>query len=68
MKRIIIADKMIEYRQKNQITQKELAAQLGVCHQAISKWERCENYPDIIFLPSIAKILNCSIDDFFVSY
>jgi len=67
MKRIIISEKIIEYRQRQQITQKELAQMLGVCHQAVSKWERCESYPDIVFLPSIAKLLSCSIDDFFTS-
>ncbi len=67
MKRIVIAEKIIEFRKEKQLTQKEFASLLGVCHQAISKWERSESYPDIIFLPCIAKLLSCSIDDFFES-
>jgi len=67
MRRIIISEKIIEYRQREQITQKQLAKRLGVCHQAVSKWERCESYPDIVFLPSIARLLSCSIDEFFIS-
>lgn len=68
MKRIIIAEKLINYRKEKRLTQKEIARLLGVTHQAISKWERYENYPDIIFLPSIARLLNCTIDDFYENY
>ena len=66
MKRIVIAEKIVEYRRNRQITQKEFANLLGVCHQAVSKWERYESYPDIIFLPLLARLFSCSIDDFFV--
>lgn len=68
MKRIIIAEKLINYRKEKGFTQKEIARLLGVTHQAISKWERYESYPDIIFLPSIARLLNCTIDDFYENY
>ena len=39
---------------------------LGVSAQAISKWEREECYPDITFLPELAALLLCRVDDFFV--
>lgn len=62
----IIADKLKEWRQKNNITQKDLALRLGVTFQAISKWEREECYPDILHLPVIAEVLECTINDLFV--
>lgn len=63
--KIAIAKKIKEYRQKNQITQKQLSKLLGISPQAISKWEREQGYPDITMLPLIAELLDCSINHFF---
>ncbi len=52
-----------EYRRVHQLTQTELAELIGVSPQAISKWEREICYPDLFLLPSIAKLLQVSIDD-----
>lgn len=38
-------------REKNKITQNQLAEALGVSDKAISKWETGESYPDITLLP-----------------
>ncbi len=63
--KIAIAEQIKEYRRKKQITHKELSELLGISPQAISKWEREQGYPDITMLPFIAKLLGCSISDFF---
>ena len=65
MKTITISEKIRKYRKENSLTQKQLGQLLRVSAQAISKWERCECYPDIAFLPSFAEILGCSVNDFF---
>lgn len=65
MKKILIAELIKNYRYKNNLTQSEFGKLLGISPQAISKWEREECYPDITFLPEIAKLLDCSIVDFF---
>ena len=44
---------------------KEFGKLIGVSAQAIRKWEQNTCYPDIIFLPHLARILNCTTDDFF---
>ena len=64
MRRIIVSEKIREYRLKNRLTQEDFGKLLGVSAQAISKWEREEYYPDITFLPDIAELLACSINDF----
>ena len=66
MKKVIISEKIKEYRRKNHITQEEFGRLLGISAQAVSKWEREECCPDITFLPDIASLLLCSICDFFV--
>ena len=45
------------------LTQEEVATHLGVSFQSVSKWERCDGYPDIELLPSIANYFNISIDE-----
>ena len=49
-------------RQKNQLSQEELAELLGVSRQAVSKWELGEGYPEVEKLLLISKKLNVSLD------
>lgn len=44
-------------RKEKQLTQKDLAEQLGVTDKAVSKWERGLNCPDISLLTKLASIL-----------
>ena len=55
--------KMIkEIREKNHLTQKDLADKYGVTYQAVSKWERGQNLPDISLIREISRDFNVSID------
>ena len=44
---MILADKITEERKKNGWSQEELANQLGVSRQAVSKWESARAVPDL---------------------
>lgn len=50
-------------RKEKDMTQVELADLLNMSHQAVSKWERGESFPDIGTLPRLAEIFDVSIDD-----
>lgn len=65
MKRINISKRIREYRNANNLTQEQLGELVGVSAQAISKWEREVCYPDITFLPILAEMLSCNVNDFF---
>ena len=52
-----------ELREKNHMTQAELAERLGVSDKAISKWETAKGYPDISLLEPLASILGVSITE-----
>ena len=44
---MILADKIAELRKKNGWSQEELAGQLGVSRQSVSKWESAASIPDL---------------------
>ena len=52
-----------ELRAKKGITQQELADQLYVTRQCISRWEQGKTLPDINNIEKIADVLECSIND-----
>ena len=49
-------------RKEKNLTQKQLADMLGVTYQAVSKWERGLNIPDISTLKEISRIFNVDMD------
>lgn len=51
------------YRQRNELTQKQLANILYVSDRTVSKWERGAGYPDIDTLKRIAQLLDLSLDN-----
>ena len=57
-----LGNKLKKLRTNAGLTQKDLADQLHVSFQTVSKWENDENEPDIATLRELAKLYNCSID------
>lgn len=52
-------------RKEKGMTQEELANRLGVTFQAVSKWENSKAAPDVLLLPLLADIFDCTIDALF---
>ncbi|MBR3736477.1 MAG: helix-turn-helix domain-containing protein, partial [Lachnospiraceae bacterium] len=52
-----------ELREKNRITQRELAEKLGVSDKTVSKWETAKGYPDITLLEPIAEAFRISVTE-----
>ncbi len=50
-----------ELREKNKITQVQLAEKIGVSDKTVSKWETGKGYPDITLLEPIADALRVSV-------
>lgn len=50
-------------RQRNNVTQEQLANALYVSPQAISRWESEICYPDIELLPTLSDFFNISVDE-----
>ena len=51
------------YRRERDMTQKDLAAQLGTTQIQISRYENDVICPRPVKLPKLAAILGCTIDD-----
>ena len=62
---MVLAVNIQKYRKKCLLTQEELAEKLGVTFQAVSKWENAKSAPDISFLPIMADLFGCYIDELF---
>ena len=58
-----IMDNITKKRKEMGISQKELAALVGVSESAISKWKTGDNEPSMKNLKKIADVLNCSMSE-----
>lgn len=61
----ILASNILKYRREMGLSQEALAAKIGVTFQAVSKWETAKSAPDIGFLPQLADVFQCNVDDLF---
>ncbi len=52
-----------ELREKNKMTQLQLAEKLGVSDKTVSKWETAKGYPDITLLEPIADVFKISVTE-----
>ena len=59
---MILADKIINLRKKAGMSQEELAYQLGVSRQAVSKWEGAQSIPDINKIIDMSTLFGVSTD------
>ena len=60
---IRIGNKIRELRKKHRLTQEQLADNIGVSFQAVSKWENDIALPDISLIPVIANYFGVSTDE-----
>ena len=60
-----MGQKIKQLRHKAGLTQEQLAEQLGVSAQAVSKWENAATLPDITLLPALSGVFGVSIDELF---
>ena len=52
-------------REKQRITQRQLAEKLNVSEKAVSRWETCRGYPDITLIEPLANALGVSVIELF---
>lgn len=58
-----LGSRIAQKRKSLSFTQEELAEKLGVSPQAVSKWENDLSCPDIALLPTLAKVLDTTVDE-----
>lgn len=58
-----IGRRIARLRLERGLTQEQLAREIGVSAQAVSKWENDQNYPDISLLVPLSQILGTSVDE-----
>ncbi len=60
---IEVANRLVNLRKQNNLSQEQLAEKIGVSRQAVSKWERSEASPDTDNLILLARLYNISLDE-----
>ena len=58
-----VGERIKKYREKQNLSQDELALKIFVSRQTISNWETNKSYPDIKSLIMLSNIVNVSLDD-----
>ena len=58
-----LGTKIAEYRKLKGMTQEQLAIQLNVTSQAVSKWENDLSIPDLPILIELSNIFNVTLDE-----
>ena len=65
MNQEIIGKFIVECRKKKNLTQEQLAEKLSISKNAVSKWERGLNMPDISIMQELCSILDISLNELF---
>lgn len=50
-------------REENNLTQEDIANEIGISRQSVSKWENGVNEPDLETIEKLCVIFHCSVDD-----
>lgn len=58
-----LGKRIMTARKRLGLTQDQLAEQLGVTAQAVSKWENDQSCPDIAMLPKLAELFHTTTDE-----
>ena len=58
-----LGEKIIKMRKQKNLSQEDLAEQMGVTRQTISNWELNETTPNIMEAKKLSKIFNKSLDE-----
>lgn len=59
----VFSEKLKELRKRNNLTQKELAEQIGIKQNSYSDWETGKNEPNLENIVKLSKILDTSTDE-----
>lgn len=59
---MILADKIIDLRKKNGLSQEELAEKMNVSRQSVSKWEGAQSVPDLNKIIMMSEIFGVTTD------
>lgn len=66
MDQIKIGKFIAEKRKETNLTQEQLAEKLNISKNAVSKWERGLNLPDVSIMQDLCRILNITLNELFI--
>ena len=57
------SEKLLQLRRAQNLTQEQLAEQLNVSRQSVSKWESGQALPEVDKLIALGKLFNLSVEE-----
>lgn len=66
MDKVKIGQFIANCRKDKKLTQEQLAEKLNISKNAVSKWERGLNLPDVSIMQDLCKILNITLNELFI--
>lgn len=60
-----MGSRIVDFRKQKGYTQEQLAEQMGISPQAVSKWENDQSCPDVGIIPQLAEVLGVTLDQLF---
>lgn len=61
------SENLKKYREKNNLTKKQLATLVSVTATAVYKWENSMSLPSLDILMILSEVYNCTLDDLVIS-
>ena len=58
-----LGKKVYNIREEKNISQKQLAKQLGISKTLLNKWETCEEVPNLQYINKLSEVLDISVND-----
>ncbi len=59
----MLSENLLQLRKRRHLTQEQVAGEVGVSRQALSKWETGESAPDIENCVALARFYDVTLDD-----
>lgn len=60
--KVVLGERIRTLRESNNISQVQLARELGISKASVHQWESCISIPSLVYLIEMARIFNVTLD------
>ncbi|QCT70134.1 helix-turn-helix domain-containing protein [Eubacterium maltosivorans] len=60
--KVVLGERIRTLRESNNMSQVQLARELGISKASVHQWESCISIPSLVYLIEMARLFNVSLD------